>query len=49
MKAYSIFAKKDKALKVCLNRYDDETKATFVELYDKIDAEFNQTNTQEQG
>ena len=47
IKAYSIFGKKDKALKVCLNRFDDETKATFVELYDKIDAEFQQNDTQE--
>ena len=49
IKAYSIFGKKDKALKVCLNRFDDETKTTFIELYDKIDAEFKQTETQEQG
>ena len=49
IKAYSIFGKKDKAIKVCLNRFDDETKATFVELYDKIDAEFKQTETQELG
>ena len=47
IKAYSIFGKKDKALKVCLNRFDDETKATFVELYDKIDADFQQNNTEE--
>jgi hypothetical protein len=47
MKAYSIFGKKDKALKVCLNRFDDETKSTFVELYDKIDAEFQQTQNNE--
>ena len=47
IKAYSIFGKKDKALKVCLNRFDDETKSTFVELYDKIDAEFQQNDTQE--
>ena len=40
IKAYAIFGKKDKSMKVCLNRFDDETKATFVELYDKIDAEF---------
>ena len=49
IKAYSIFGKKDKAIKVCLNRFDDETKTTFIELYDKIDAEFKQTETQEQG
>jgi len=42
IKAYSIFGKKDKAIKVCLNRFDDETKSTFVELYDKIDVEFQQ-------
>lgn len=47
MKAYAIFGKKDKAIKVCLNRFDDETKTTFVELYDKIDAEFQQTETQQ--
>ena len=47
IKAYSIFGKKDKALKVCLNRFDDETKSTFVELYDKIDAEFQQNQTQD--
>ena len=47
IKAYSIFGKKDKAIKVCLNRFDDETKTTFVELYDKIDAEFQQNNTEE--
>jgi len=47
IKSYSIFGKKDKAIKVCLNRFDDETKQTFVELYDKIDAEFDQTKTEE--
>ena len=46
LRAYSIFGKKEKAIKVCLNRFDDETKSTFVELYDKIDAEFQQTETE---
>ena len=27
-----------KAIKVCVNRFDEETKQSFVELYDKIDA-----------
>jgi hypothetical protein len=40
LRAYSIFGKKEKAIKVCLNRFDDETKSTFTELYDKIDLEF---------
>ena len=49
IKAYSIFGKKDKAIKVCLNRFDDETKETFVELYDKIDAEFVESDTKTEG
>jgi hypothetical protein len=48
IKAYSIFGKKDKAIKVCLNRFDDETKTTFVELYDKIDAEFQSSVDKDQ-
>lgn len=44
LKAYSIFGKKEKAIKVCLNRFDDDTKNTFVELYDKIDVEFKSSN-----
>lgn len=47
LRAYSIFGKKEKAIKVCLNRFDDETKTTFVELYDKIDAEFVNSNNQD--
>jgi hypothetical protein len=27
-----------KAIQVCVNRFDDETKSSFMELYDKIDA-----------
>ena len=49
IKAYSIFGKKEKAIKICLNRFDDETKETFVELYDKIDAEFVESNTNTEG
>ena len=40
LKAYSIFGKKQKAINLCLSGFDDETKTCFVELYDKIDAEF---------
>jgi hypothetical protein len=25
---------------VCVNRFDDETKQSFLELYDKVDADF---------
>jgi len=41
LRAYSIFKEKGKALQVCINRFDDETKQSFMELYDKVDATFN--------
>ncbi len=38
LRAYSIFNDKMKAIQVCVNRFDDETKQAFLELYDKVDA-----------
>ena len=40
VKAYSIFGDKAKAIQVCVNRFDDETKQAFLELYDKVDVDF---------
>jgi MoxR-like ATPase len=40
VKAYGIFGDKAKAISVCVNRFDDETKQAFLELYDKVDADF---------
>ena len=40
LRAYSIFNNKAKAIQVCVNRFDDDTKQSFLELYDKVDAEF---------
>jgi len=37
-RAFSIFDNRLKAIKLCLNRFDDETKSAFLELYSKIDA-----------
>ena len=39
LRAYSIFKDKMKAIQVCVNRFDDETKQAFMELYDKVDAD----------
>ena len=36
--AYTIFNDKQKAIEVCTNRFDDDTKNSFVELYGKVDA-----------
>ena len=36
--AYGIFKNKMKAVSVCTNRFDDDTKNSFVELYTKVDS-----------
>ena len=48
VKAYSIFDDKTKAIGVCLNRFDDETKQSFIELYDKVDLEFQMNELEDQ-
>ena len=40
IRAYSIFGNKSKSIQMCINRFDDETKQSFLELYDKVDDEF---------
>ena len=40
IRAYGIFNDKAKAIQVCINRFDDETKQSFLELYDKVDVDF---------
>ena len=48
IRAFAIWNDRLKAIKVCVNRFDDETKQSFIELYDKIDAEI-ETEVQELG
>ena len=36
--AYAIFGDKVKAIQLCTNRFDDDTKNSFVELYTKVDS-----------
>jgi hypothetical protein len=45
IRAYSIFGNKAKAIDVCTARFDDETKTAFIELYDKVDADFQMPST----
>jgi len=47
IRAYSIFQDKAKAIQICLNRFDDETKQSFLELYDKVDADFQLPTTEQ--
>jgi MoxR-like ATPase len=38
-KAFSIFGNRLKAIEMCLNRFDTDTKTAFLDLYTKVDAE----------
>ena len=38
IQAYAIFGKKMKAVEVCTNRFDNDTKDSFMEFYTKVDA-----------
>ena len=36
--AFSIFGDRMKAIEMCVNRFDEDTKTSFLDLYSKIDA-----------
>jgi hypothetical protein len=36
VRAFSIFKKKEKAIELCCNRFDPQTKAAFLDVFDKI-------------
>ena len=38
VKAYTIFKDKLKAIEMCTNRFDEDTKRSFLDLYSKVDA-----------
>jgi hypothetical protein len=39
IRAYAIWEDRLKAIRVCVNRFDDEIKQSFIEFYDKVDAD----------
>ena len=41
VQTFSIFNKRDKAIALCVNRFDDDTKEAFIDLYEKVDATIN--------
>jgi hypothetical protein len=41
-KTYEIFSNKKKAIELCINRFDDDTKTAFLDLYSKIDGKPNE-------
>ena len=38
VQTFSIFNNKTKAIDLCISRFDDETKASFIDLYTKVDS-----------
>lgn len=48
LKAYSVFGNKSKALRMSIARFDDDTKTSFIELYDKIDESFVKEDSQQE-
>jgi len=47
MRAYSIFGDRMKAIEVCINRFDTETKQAFLQLYSKLDADVEFDNLED--
>jgi len=44
-KAFEIFGDRMKAIQLCVNRFDEETKTAFIDLYTKVDAKINAPET----
>jgi hypothetical protein len=44
-KAYGIFGDRLKAIEYCLNRFDTDTKVSFMDLYTKVDVKTEAANT----
>lgn len=49
VQTFSIFNDKKKAIELCVNRFDADTRAAFVDLYEKIDAGMDEANTATDG
>ena len=48
VKAFAIFGDKMKSIELCVARFDDDTKASFMDLYTKIDAGINVSEEEEE-
>ena len=48
VKAYTIFNDKLKAIEMCTNRFDEDTKSSFLDLYSKVDAGVDLDETTEE-
>jgi len=46
VKSFAIFGNREKAIDMCINRFDEETKNSFMEVYSKIDATIEQNEAE---
>ena len=49
VKSFAIFGNREKAIDMCINRFDEETKNSFMEVYSKIDATIEQNENEAEG
>jgi len=47
VQTFSIFNKRDKAIDLCISRFDDDTKSAFLDLYTKVDDGVLEAETEE--
>ena len=45
VQTFSIFKDRQKAIELCVNRFDEDTKDAFLDLYSKVDATVGEQNT----
>lgn len=48
IQAFSIFGDRSKAVQMCVSRFDQDTKDSFIDLYGKIDAEVEQPQEEQE-
>ena len=46
VKAFSMFKDRQKAIQLCVNRFDQETKDSFLDLYAKVDVKVAEANAE---
>jgi hypothetical protein len=49
VQTFTIFGDKKKAIELCVNRFDADTRSAFIDLYEKIDAGLDEANTATEG
>jgi hypothetical protein len=47
VQSFSIFGDRQKAIELCVNRFDEDTKEAFIDLYSKVDVQPSETSSSE--